>query len=122
MRTFCSSAPLEDGGRRREDAKIAEKRGVNEREGAKGKAPRGGRVLWAHVGPPMDRGAVRFWAPVCAPRSGDVGFFPRKVGLKFFIFRRRGVAQKGSQMCVGELLKGGGGRSGCLRAGGSFGR
>jgi len=64
-------------------------RGMNERhgaKGAKGRAPRGGSVLRAHVGPPMDRSVVRVWDPFCAPDFGEVWFSRGKWGEIFLFF------------------------------------
>jgi len=47
--------------------------GCSDAEGAE-KTRRGGRVLRAHRGPPMDRGVVRIWDPFCAPKRAEVRF------------------------------------------------
>jgi len=38
-------------------------------------------------------GVLRFWDLFCAPKTWEVGFSSGIVGLDFFIFCRRGVAQ-----------------------------
>ena len=73
----------------REDAEGAEKaRRLDERQGAKGakgRAPRGGWVMAAHVGPPIERRRGARMGPFLRTKNREGVVCPGKSGVKFFL-------------------------------------
>jgi hypothetical protein len=97
-RGWVCFAPARDGvvwrgleGMRRQGAK-----------GAKGRTPRGGLVLWAHLGPPIGPEVLRVWDHFCAPKSGDVGFAREKWGWIFLFFVGGGLRESGPGCAWGD--------------------
>ena len=70
---------------------------VNERHSAKdakGRAPRGGWVVRAHVGPPIERGGGARMGPLLRIRNGWEGVLVGNCGVGFFYFSVEGGCAK----------------------------